>query len=66
MKVKINIPFPLLIIWLEVNIYGKTILPELFCYIIISIYILSQIVKRSISWRLMLEIKPNGIRMEYL
>lgn len=61
---KISFPIVPLIIWLEVNIFGKTILPELFCIIVIITYcILLRIFRWSILWRLMLEIRTNGIKM---
>lgn len=64
---KISFPIVPLILWLEIDILGKTILPELFCFMVISFYIILnfivKIFQRSILWRLMLEIKTNGIKM---
>jgi hypothetical protein len=42
---RINIPIPIvyIIIWLEINIYGKTIIPELFCIFNLWLYIVGRI-----------------------
>ena len=38
LQLKIN-NIPLLLIWMEVNIFGKTVLPELFCLFILFLFI---------------------------
>ena len=46
------------LVWLEVNLFGQTILPELFTVFAIGLYVIMRI-----QWRLMLGISQNGNRM---
>jgi hypothetical protein len=49
----LNIPIHIWIVWLEVNIFGKTILPELLCFSLFSGYLMWRIM----WWKSMLEIR---------
>lgn len=46
------------LVWLEVNLLGQTILPELFTVCVIGLYLFMRI-----EWILMLRISQNGNRM---
>ena len=46
------------LVWLEVNLFGQTILPELFTVSAIGLYLFMRI-----QWILMLKISQNGNRM---
>ena len=60
----IKLPIPLMggIIWLEVNVYGKTFLPELLVLIQTLIYLLWRV----LWWKLMLETKTDGDKMDII
>ena len=60
---KIYIPIIPLIIWLEVNVYGETLMPEAFCvgYIALHLYFYWRF--KSL-WKSMLETKVNGTSKE--
>ena len=61
MQLKINIP--LAMIWMEVNIFGKTILPELFWIFILWIFLLQIIGGNLLCMKLILKIKEHGMVM---
>lgn len=53
MKIVLPIPVPMIIVWLEVNIFGKTILPELYTCLMVGGYI---------TWRIWLWKSQLGIK----
>lgn len=50
-----KIDLRIIIVWLEVNLFGQTILPELFTVSAIGLYLFMRI-----EWILMLRISQNG------
>lgn len=48
------VPISVLIVWLEVNVFGRTILPELYTCLVVGGYI---------GWRFLLWILPLGIKI---
>ena len=46
--IKISIPIPLIIIWLEVNVFGKTILPECLWLFILWLYLMQLLLGRKV------------------
>lgn len=55
-----NPPIEFWVVWLEVNFFGQTLLPEIICTFIIGSYI----IWRLKLWRLMSEIKKHIRVME--
>ena len=52
----------LFIVWLEINITGETILPELFTCFWFGVYI----IWRFMSWKSMSEIKKLGVEKGFM
>jgi hypothetical protein len=57
-KLITDIDIKILIVWLEVNFLGQTILPELYTCLVVGWYVINIIL-----WKLTLKTNQNGNRM---
>jgi hypothetical protein len=57
-----GIPIELFIIWLEINKYGQTNLPEIYTGVIFTMYVMWRLT----IWKLMLEIRRHGSRKDIM